>query len=123
MSTLKGKYTSREAQTGSEKKPLNPILGELHYGEWATSTGPLKLTVEQVSHHPPVTAYHMESEQAGIKLQGHSGQKTSFSGKSIFVKQNGFAMISVNVPGQAQPEKYLITLPKLRCVANAAQPV
>lgn len=55
IATLKGQYTTRESQTGSEKKPLNPILGELHFGEWNTSSGPTKLTVEQVSHHPPVT--------------------------------------------------------------------
>lgn len=64
------------------------------------------------------SAYHIENQQAGVKLSGHSGQKTSFSGKSIFVKQSGFAMLSVLVPGQSEPEKYLITLPKLRSVTT-----
>ncbi|PAK71758.1 hypothetical protein B8W95_13150, partial [Staphylococcus pasteuri] len=39
--------------TGSEKKPLNPFLGEQFLGDW--DNGELVLTVEQVSHHPPIT--------------------------------------------------------------------
>lgn len=36
---------------GSEKKPLNPILGETFYGSWPDTNGRGKtdLTVEQVS--------------------------------------------------------------------------
>jgi hypothetical protein len=80
ISTLKGQYTARETQTGSEKKPLNPILGEVFLGQWSTSKGPTTLISEQVSHHPPITAYVIWNDQAGVKLQGHNAQKTSFSG-------------------------------------------
>lgn len=69
--------------------------------------GETELIVEQVSHHPPIvshthsyglcgnnvdvfcmpvvsqTAYFLENKQAGVSLNGHSGQKTSFSGGSI----------------------------------------
>lgn len=43
---------------GSEKKPLNPVLGELFYGQWADTKGRGEtiLVSEQVSHHPPITA-------------------------------------------------------------------
>lgn len=72
---------------GSEKKPLNPVLGEQFFGSWPApadgSRGETTLVVEQVSHHPPITAYYMENKQAGVSLNGHSGQKTSFSGGSI----------------------------------------
>jgi len=111
--TLRGQYTARETQTGSEKKPLNPILGELHLGEWETSKGPTKLVSEQVSHHPPITAYHISNDQAGVALQGHCGQKTSFGGKTISVRQVGHALLTVKLPS-GEIEKYLITLPKLR---------
>ena len=57
----------------------------LFFGVWPdrNGRGETKLTVEQVSHHPPVTAYHIENESKNIVLHGHSAQKTSFSGGSI----------------------------------------
>ncbi|WVQ83762.1 hypothetical protein IAT38_005906 [Cryptococcus sp. DSM 104549] len=114
--TLKGQYTTRNEKMGSEKKPLNPVLGELFYGIWPDQNGrgETRLIVEQVSHHPPITAYYVENKTAGVKLQGHSGQKTSFTGSAINVKQSGHAVLTVT-PKNGQPEeKYLITLPKLR---------
>ncbi|KAI5474327.1 hypothetical protein MNV49_003542, partial [Pseudohyphozyma bogoriensis] len=110
LSTLSGQFTRRETETGSEKKPLNPILGEQHIGEWADG---LKLWAEQVSHHPPVTAYHMENKEKGVSLEGHCAQKTSFSGRTIVVKQVGHAILTVELGG-GEKETYLITLPKLK---------
>ncbi|SPC67903.1 related to KES1 - Member of an oxysterol-binding protein family [Ustilago sp. UG-2017b] len=113
VSTLKGQFTARNTSMGSEKKPLNPILGELFLGKWPDKNGrgETTLTTEQVSHHPPVTAYHIENKNAGVTLEGHCGQKTSFSGRTIQVKQVGHAMLRVKVAGKE--ELYLITLPNL----------
>ncbi|KAH8823858.1 oxysterol binding protein [Flagelloscypha sp. PMI_526] len=109
ISTLKDQYTSRNETMGSEKKPLNPVLGELFYGKWPdTGSGQINLLVEQVSHHPPITAYVIENKSKNIKLVGHNAQKTTFSGGSIIVKQIGHAVLTVG------SEEYLITLPKLR---------
>ncbi|KAI5829741.1 Oxysterol-binding protein [Schizophyllum commune Tattone D] len=115
ISTLKGQYTSRNESMGSEKKPLNPVLGELFYGIWPNKNGrgQTDLIVEQVSHHPPVTAYCIENRSKGLKLTGHNGQKTSFSGGSIIVKQIGHALLTVKRP-DGQDEEYLITFPRLR---------
>jgi len=115
ISTLKGQYTSRNDQMGSEKKPLNPVLGELFYGYWPDKDGrgETRLVVEQVSHHPPITAYVISNQKKGLRLQGHSAQKTSFSSGSIIVKQIGHAMLTVDLPG-GKKEEYLITLPRLR---------
>ncbi|KAH9948481.1 Oxysterol-binding protein [Amylocystis lapponica] len=115
ISTLKGQYTSRNEKLGSEKKPLNPVLGELFYGTWPdiNGRGQTNLVVEQVSHHPPITAYYIENPSKGIRLQGHSAQKTSFSGGSIIVKQIGHANLTVDLPGGGK-EEFLITLPRLR---------
>ncbi|KIR37886.1 oxysterol binding protein [Cryptococcus deuterogattii 99/473] len=103
---------SRNEKMGSEKKPLNPVLGELFYGVWPDENGrgETKLVVEQVSHHPPITAYYIENVKAGVKLQGHSGQKTSFTGTSINVKQSGHAILTVKPKNGDPQEKYLITL-------------
>jgi len=113
--TLKGQYTTRNEKMGSEKKPLNPVLGEQFFGVWpnVNGRGDTHLIVEQVSHHPPITAYHLENKQAGVALSGHSGQKTSFSSGSIIVKQNGHATLTIALPN-GKKENYLITLPKLQ---------
>ncbi|KAF8890646.1 hypothetical protein BD779DRAFT_239667 [Infundibulicybe gibba] len=115
ISTLKGQYTSRNESMGSEKKPLNPVLGELFYGKWPDvhGRGQTDLLVEQVSHHPPITAYVIENKTKGIRLVGHNAQKTSFSGGSIIVKQIGHAILAVTLPSGGQQE-FLITLPRLR---------
>ncbi|KAI9635689.1 uncharacterized protein MKK02DRAFT_36807 [Dioszegia hungarica] len=116
IATLKGQYTTRNEKMGSEKKPLNPVLGELFYGVWpdANGRGETQLIVEQVSHHPPITAYFIENKKAGVKLQGHSGQKTAFTGTAINVKQSGHAILYVTPRTGGPIESYLITLPKLR---------
>ncbi|TXT04308.1 hypothetical protein VHUM_04195 [Vanrija humicola] len=116
IATLKGQYTTRNEKMGSEKKPLNPVLGELFYGKWPDTNGrgETDLIVEQVSHHPPITRYsYIENKKAGVALQGHSGQKTSFTGTSIYVKQSGHALLKVQLKAGGE-ETYLITLPKLR---------
>ncbi|RXK39841.1 oxysterol binding protein [Tremella mesenterica] len=113
--TLKGQYTTRNEKMGSEKKPLNPVLGEEFFGVWpdVAGRGETKLIVEQVSHHPPIVS-RFYNEKAGVKLQGHSGQKTNFSGTAIHVKQSGHAILTVKPKSGEPAEKYLITLPKLR---------
>ena len=80
LSTLKQQYSSRNEKLGSEKKPLNPFLGELFLGEWKDDDGStLTLVSEQVSHHPPVTAYHISSADNSVQLSGYNGQKASIS--------------------------------------------
>jgi len=114
LSTLKGQYTSRNENLGSEKKPLNPALGELFYGTWPDKNGRGKtdLLSEQVSHHPPITAYVIQNRSKGVKLVGHNAQKTSFSGGAIIVKQIGHAVLSVKLPSGGE-EQFLVTFPRM----------
>jgi hypothetical protein len=53
LSTLKQQYASRSEKLGSEKKPLNPFLGELFLGKWEDQAGTTHLVSEQVryAHH------------------------------------------------------------------------
>ena len=98
--------------SGSEKKPLNPFLGETFLGSWKDPTGETGDTVlisEQVSHHPPVTAYSIFNEKHKIRLEGYSGQRASFSGRTITVRQVGHAKLHLD----GWEEDYLITLPSL----------
>ena len=69
----------------------------------------LNVRVSRKSHHPPVTAYCIWNAKYGIRLQGYNGQKASFSGTTISVKQVGHAILSID----KYDESYLITLPSL----------
>ncbi|OAL49710.1 Oxysterol-binding protein [Pyrenochaeta sp. DS3sAY3a] len=108
LSTLKSQYASRSEKLGSEKKPLNPFLGELFLGKWEDAAGTTELVSEQVSHHPPVTAYSIWNSQHGVRLEGYNAQKASFK-TTINVKQVGHALLHLD----AYDEYYLITLPPL----------
>ncbi|KAK3050890.1 Oxysterol-binding protein 4 [Extremus antarcticus] len=108
LSTLKQQYASRNEKLGSEKKPLNPFLGELFLGKWEDEAGTTQLVSEQVSHHPPVTAYSIWNNKHGVRLQGYNAQKASF-GRTINVRQVGHAVYHID----EFDEDYLITLPAL----------
>lgn len=112
LSTLKQQYSSRSDKYGTEKKPLNPFLGELYLGRWEDGSGETRLVSEQVSHHPPVTAYCIWNDKHGVKLEGYNAQKASFS-RTIHIKQVGHALLTLSLPGSSTQETYLITLPAL----------
>ncbi|TID24815.1 oxysterol binding protein-like protein [Venturia nashicola] len=110
LSTLKQQYSSRNESLGSEKKPLNPFLGELFLAKWVDTAGETQLVSEQVSHHPPVTAYCIWNQDKGVRLQGYNAQKASISKTlTITVKQVGHATLHLD----AFNEDYLISLPSL----------
>jgi len=55
----------------------------------------------------------LANEKAGVSLEGHSGQKSSFSGGSIKIKQVGHAVLRVPSSDKKGETLYLITLPHL----------
>ena len=53
LTTLKRQYASRSENLGSEKKPLNPFLGEIFLGKWEDDiVGTTQLVSEQVWYAP-----------------------------------------------------------------------
>ena len=107
------------------KKPYNPILGEIFQcwfntstpsGErklisdgpvpWATSDQ-LTFIAEQVSHHPPLSAFYAEHYDKRIQLDGYTWTKSSFLGLSIAVHMVGKAVLSLIDHG----EEYTMTFP------------
>lgn len=112
IATLKSQYCSRNESMGTEKKPLNPFLGEIFVGKWDNksneSYGETILLSEQVSHHPPKTAYTIFNDKNNIKLEGYNQVKATFSKTLMLgVKQLGHAMLQIN------DESFLVTLPAL----------
>lgn len=116
LSTLRSQYASRNESLGSEKKPLNPFLGEVFVGEWddlsaSKNIGETVLLSEQVSHHPPVTAYSIFNEKNNTYLSGYNEIKSQIYATSLTlnVKQYGHALLEF----RNLNESYLITLPGL----------
>lgn len=101
--------TRNGERKGFKKKPLNPFLGELFLGNFdQPDTGRTSVVAESVSHHPPITAFRLENETHGIRLQGYSRSKTSFS-TTLRFEHVGHTMLHLS----RYSEDYLITSPKM----------
>ncbi|XP_054807441.1 oxysterol-binding protein-related protein 4C-like [Prosopis cineraria] len=59
--------------------PYNPILGETHHA----SRGNLNVLLEQVSHHPPVSALHATDEEQNIEMIWCQQPSPKFCGTSV----------------------------------------
>ncbi|KAL7985087.1 hypothetical protein Chor_003657, partial [Crotalus horridus] len=91
------------------KKPYNPILGEIFRCHWilpsaeqeenmeTVTDGPLPwvspnnvtFVAEQVSHHPPISAFYAECSRKKIQFNAHIWTKSKFLGMSIGVHNIG----------------------------------
>ncbi|RMZ98387.1 oxysterol-binding -related 2, partial [Brachionus plicatilis] len=68
--------SSTSIHSGRLSKPFNPLLGETY--EHVSPEKKYRICCEQVSHHPPVSAYHAES----IKLS-NSAPKWKYYGSVL----------------------------------------
>lgn len=66
-------------------KPFNPILGETF--EFVDKEKQFRLMTEQVSHHPPISAFSVDSH--GYSMWGYACAKTKFWGKSLEINPSG----------------------------------
>ncbi|WKX90309.1 hypothetical protein Q1695_009281 [Nippostrongylus brasiliensis] len=116
-------YAARKS--GVAKKPYNPILGETFRCRYnlpnvpptgqKTDSGPfpgsdynqLTFIAEQVSHHPPVSAFYAEHPEKRISFYAHIYTKSSFLGLSIGVANIGSGTILLH----DFDEKYTVTFP------------
>jgi hypothetical protein len=112
ISSLNASYSRRVPKGEWEKKPYNPVLGEQFKMQWGDlqGSGETDVLVEQVSHHPPVTGFHIKNEKHGLTLNGHTGQKTRFSGTSLIVDQVGQSVVTLK---NRSNESYLYTCPSI----------
>jgi len=51
-------------------KPYNPILGEVFKCEWKLQDSVTSYISEQVSHHPPISAFHFENKKKNFVIYG-----------------------------------------------------
>lgn len=91
LTSLKNQqYGGRDEKDGV-KKPLNAFLGEVFLASGDEKGGRTRLVSEQISHHPPMTAYYLWNDEAGVRAEGYTCQEISFSG-SVNIRQIGHAI-------------------------------
>ncbi|XP_065212869.1 oxysterol-binding protein-related protein 9 isoform X2 [Planococcus citri] len=109
------------------KKPYNPILGEIFQCWWNLETVPdnnndtvnndgpvpwcknnqLVFIAEQVSHHPPISAFYAEHPNKKVSLCAHVWTKSKFLGLSIGVHNIGNCTVKL----LEKQEEYVFTFP------------
>ncbi|XP_068599239.1 oxysterol-binding protein-related protein 1 [Brachionichthys hirsutus] len=92
-------------------KPFNPLLGETY--ELVREELGFRLISEQVSHHPPVSAFHAEGLKQDFVFHGSIYPKLKFWGKSVEADPKG--IITLELP--KYDEAYTWTNPTC-CVHN-----
>jgi len=77
-------------------KPFNPLLCETY--ELTREELGFKIVAEQVSHHPPITAFHSEAldPSRAWKFYGNVNAKVKFWGKSVEIKPVGTMSVELN---------------------------
>jgi len=125
---------SASRKGNNAKKPYNPILGEVFRCWWPLppvsnqstvpssssptpgpipwcSTNDVVFLAEQVSHHPPISAFYVECPDRRISFNGHIHTKSSFLGMSIAAHMLGEGKVSLQDSG----EEYVVTFPSGYC--------
>jgi hypothetical protein len=73
-------------QCQSFEKPLNPVLGETYQARCPDGA---QLYVEQTSHHPPISHFHVEGPDGKYQMSGYNECRVKFSMNSINVHAVG----------------------------------
>eukprot|EP00126_Sphaerothecum_destruens_P009676 Sdes_comp20558_c1_seq4m15372 len=90
------------------KKPYNPVIGEQFECSWKCGEEGITFFMgEQVSHHPPVSAFYFENPKRKICLNGHVLTQSKFLGTSVASLLVGQASLWL----LEKDEEYIITYP------------
>ncbi|XP_052748328.1 oxysterol-binding protein-related protein 8 [Galleria mellonella] len=95
------------------KKPYNPVLGETFRCCWKhrnTDTYTYYIA-EQVSHHPPVSAFYVSNRKEGYVIEGSLLARSKFYGNSTSAILEGCARVHLLGWG----ETYVTTAPYAHC--------
>ncbi|KAB5565549.1 hypothetical protein PHYPO_G00242850 [Pangasianodon hypophthalmus] len=95
------------------KKPYNPILGETFRCCWLhPQTDSCTFYIaEQVSHHPPISAFYVSNKKDGFIISGSILAKSKFYGNSLSAILDGKARLLF----LTRDEEYVITMPYAHC--------
>lgn len=76
----------------SWKKPFNPLLGETWQAQQAG--GGCQIFMEQLSHHPPISAFEMIGPGGAYTFTGHSQPDVSFKANTIKTTAKGYRCLT-----------------------------
>ncbi|XP_023840483.1 oxysterol-binding protein-related protein 5 [Salvelinus sp. IW2-2015] len=95
------------------KKPYNPILGETFRCCWLhPQTDSCTFYIaEQISHHPPISAFYICNKKDGFYISGSILAKSKFYGNSLSAILDGRARLML----LGRDEEYVITMPYAHC--------
>ncbi|XP_036007544.1 oxysterol-binding protein-related protein 5 [Fundulus heteroclitus] len=95
------------------KKPYNPILGETFRCCWLhpRTDSCTFYIAEQVSHHPPISAFYVCNRKDGFCISGSILAKSKFYGNSLSAILDGKARLLF----LSRDEEYIITMPYAHC--------
>nr|XP_027800449.1 oxysterol-binding protein-related protein 5 isoform X1 [Marmota flaviventris] len=95
------------------KKPYNPVLGEMFRCCWIhpQTRSCTFYIAEQVSHHPPVTAFHVSNRKDGFCISGSIVARSKFYGNSLSALLDGKATLTF----LDRAEDYTLTMPYAHC--------
>lgn len=94
------------------KKPYNPVLGEFFRCTYAYPNGTTGVYIaEQVSHHPPISAYYYVSPENNVLIYGDLRPKSKFLGNTAANIMGGTSHIVL----LSRPEdgEYSINMPNM----------
>jgi len=98
------------------KKPLNPILGEVHSCYWDLPDGTKAYYIsEQTSHHPPKSSYFYMAPSHHIRIDGTLKPRSKFLGNSAASLMEGIAVLTLTNRGKnpKKGEQYWLTQPNM----------
>ncbi|XP_029437976.1 oxysterol-binding protein-related protein 5 isoform X2 [Rhinatrema bivittatum] len=95
------------------KKPYNPILGETFRCCWfhPQTHSHTFYIAEQVSHHPPVSAFYVSNRKDGFCISGSVLARSKFYGNSLSAILDGKARLTF----LSRSEDYILTMPYAHC--------
>jgi hypothetical protein len=95
------------------RNPLNPVIGEIFRCSWNYDDSEIVYIAEQLSHHPPVTAFTLYNIQRGYIINANLAPTyVKFYGNSADTNLNG--IVRVHIFGKRfQEEVYEVTYPTL----------
>jgi len=93
-------FLSYISEEQPNKKPYNPVIGETHTCkvEHKNGGGITKFYAEQVSHHPPVTAFMMENKKKKVKVEGNFTFAVRFETNTVVTTTNGYIEVRSTHP-------------------------
>jgi len=94
------------------KKPYNPVLGEFFRCRYDYPNGTQGFYIaEQVSHHPPISAFYYVSPANKVAIVGELRPKSKFLGNSVSTTMEGESRITLT--GRPDDAEYVLTMPNM----------